>query len=166
VLAVTPVDERASASRACHSKRSVRSRPNRDIPQARSNDGSCAGFSDAGIDKASHALFTSASEKRQGTKSREVGYRWCGELYGDLGTDKGIIIARRRDGTGWRRMPSEPIMVDGWRERGARCPIELLPGSSKGVIEREPPLRVENQREGRTERLSIGGANGVMRYRS
>src|SRR2546421_12405265 len=31
-------------------------------------DSFCAGFSDAGIDKASHALVRSASEKRQGTK--------------------------------------------------------------------------------------------------
>jgi hypothetical protein len=30
-----------------------------------------------------HALMRPASEKRQGTKSREVGQRWCSERYGD-----------------------------------------------------------------------------------
>jgi hypothetical protein len=86
--------------------------------------------------------------------------------YGDLGTGKGIGIAHRRDRRGWQGMPSEPIGADGWRERGARCPIGLLPESWKGVIEREPPLRVENQQQGRTERRDIGGADGIMRCRS
>jgi hypothetical protein len=63
-------------------------------------------------------------------------------------------------------MPSELIAADGWRERGARCSIGLLPGSWKAVIEREPPLRAGNQRQGWTERLGIGGANGIMRCRS
>jgi hypothetical protein len=124
------------------------------------------GFSDAGIDKASHALVRSASEKRQGTKSREVGRRWCGELYGDLSTGNGIGIAGRRDGTGWRGMPSEPVGADGWRERGARCPIGPLPGSWKATLGREPPLRAGNRRQGRTERLGIGETNGIMRCRS
>jgi hypothetical protein len=54
--------------------------------------------------------------------------------------------------------------MDGENEgHGAR--IGLLPGAWKGVIEREPPLRVEN-RQGQTERLEIGGANGIMRCRS
>jgi hypothetical protein len=107
-----------------------------------------------------------ASEKRQGTKSRPVGHRRCGKLYGDLGTGKEMVIARRRDRTGWRGMPRELIGADGWRERGARCPIGPLPGSWKAVIEREPPLQVGNQRQGWTERLGIGEANGIMRYRS
>jgi hypothetical protein len=47
------------------------------------------GFSDAGTDKASRALVRPASEKRQGTKSREVGHGRCREFYGDLGTGKG-----------------------------------------------------------------------------
>ena len=45
---------------------------------------SCVGFSDAGNDVTLHALMRPASEKRQGTKSREVGQRWCSERYGDL----------------------------------------------------------------------------------
>jgi hypothetical protein len=45
--------------------------------------GSCVGFSDAGNDVTFHALMRPASEKRQGTKSREVGQRWCSERYGD-----------------------------------------------------------------------------------
>jgi hypothetical protein len=43
----------------------------------------CVGFSDAGNDVTLHALMRPASEKRQGTKSREVGQRWCSERYGD-----------------------------------------------------------------------------------
>jgi hypothetical protein len=35
-------------------------------------------------DEAIHALRRPASEKRQGTKSREVGHRWCRGRYGDL----------------------------------------------------------------------------------
>src|SRR5260370_9657017 len=31
-----------------------------------------------------HALWRPASKKRQGTKSREVGHRWCNGRYGDL----------------------------------------------------------------------------------
>src|SRR5712671_8204603 len=31
-----------------------------------------------------HALWRPASKKRQGTKSREVGHRWCSGRYGDL----------------------------------------------------------------------------------
>src|SRR5207249_4310397 len=83
----------------------------------------CAGFSDAGIDKASRALVRPASEKRQGTKSREVGHRRCRELYGDLGTGEGIVIAHRRDRKGWRGMARELIAADGWRERGVQCSI-------------------------------------------
>ena len=45
--------------------------------------GLCVGFSDAGNDVTLHALMRPASEKRQGTKSREVGQRWCSERYGD-----------------------------------------------------------------------------------
>jgi hypothetical protein len=48
----------------------------------------CAGFSDAGINKGSHAVVRLASEKRQGTKSQEGGHRCCDELYGDLGTGR------------------------------------------------------------------------------
>jgi hypothetical protein len=121
---------------------------------------SCAGFSDAGIDKASRALGP-ASEKRQGTKSRELEHR-CGELYGDLGTGKGIVIARGRDRRGWRGMPSELIATDEWREREG-CGARLgLPGPWKVVIEREPPLRAGNQRQRWTERLAISGANGII----
>ena len=108
-------------------------------------------ISDAGIDKVSHTPVRPASEKRQGTKSREVGHRRCRELYGDLGTGKGIGIAHHRDRRGWRGMPSEWIATDGWRERGARCSIGLLLGVWKAVIERELPLRARNQRQGRTE---------------
>src|SRR5437660_702767 len=44
------------------------------------------------------------NEIRQRTKSREVGQWRCGELYGDLGTGKEMVIARRPDRTGWRGM--------------------------------------------------------------
>jgi hypothetical protein len=36
------------------------------------------------LDEAIHALRRPASEKRQGTKSREVGHRRCRGRYGDL----------------------------------------------------------------------------------
>jgi hypothetical protein len=86
--------------------------------------------------------------------------------YGDLGTGKGIGIGRRRDGTEWRGMPSEPIgPMDGEIEgHGAR--LDCCRGRGRVSFEREPPLRVENQRQERTERLEIGGANGIMRCRS
>src|SRR6267142_2246283 len=35
-------------------------------------------------DEPFHALWRPASKKRQGTKSREVGHRWCNGRYGDL----------------------------------------------------------------------------------
>ena len=35
-------------------------------------------------DEPFHALRRPAAEKRQGTKSREVGHRWCNGRYGDL----------------------------------------------------------------------------------
>jgi hypothetical protein len=35
-------------------------------------------------DEAIHALMRPATEKRQGTKSREVGQRRCSGCYGDL----------------------------------------------------------------------------------
>jgi hypothetical protein len=129
-----------------------------EIEMGRNSDVSaCAGFSDACIDKASCALVRPASEKRQGTKSREVGHQRCRELYGDLGTCKGIGIARRCDRTGWRGMPSEPIGADGWRERGVRCLIGPLPGLWKATIEREPPSRVgTSDRDGRNGRVSAG----------
>jgi hypothetical protein len=41
-------------------------------------------FSDAGNDEARYKLGRPASEKRQDTKSREVGHRRCRGLYGDL----------------------------------------------------------------------------------
>ena len=41
-------------------------------------------FSDAGDDEARHTLGRAASEKRQGTKSREVRHDRCRGLYGDL----------------------------------------------------------------------------------
>ena len=63
-------------------------------------------------------------------------------------------------------MPSELIATDGWRGREGAVFDWGLPGSWKAVIEREPPLRVENQRQGRTERRDIGGADGIMRCRS
>jgi hypothetical protein len=44
----------------------------------------CVGFSDAGNDEPLHALTRPASEKRQGTKSREVWYRLGSESYGDF----------------------------------------------------------------------------------
>jgi len=77
-----------------------------------------------------------------------------------------MVIAHRRDWTGWWGMPSEPIGADEQPERGAWCPIGLAVGPGMAVIEREPPLRVGNQRQERTERLSIGGTNGIMRCRS
>src|SRR3979490_2143117 len=40
-------------------------------------------------DEAIHALRRPASEKRQGTKSREVGHRRCRGLYGDLAAASG-----------------------------------------------------------------------------
>jgi hypothetical protein len=41
-------------------------------------------FSDAGIHETIHALWRPAFEKRQGTKSRWVGYWRCRGFYGDL----------------------------------------------------------------------------------
>jgi hypothetical protein len=41
-------------------------------------------YRDCRHDEAIHALRRPASEKRQGTKSREVGHRWCRGRYGDL----------------------------------------------------------------------------------
>ena len=43
----------------------------------------CAGFRPPGL-RPDHGLRRPAAEKRQGTKSREVGHRWCNERYGDL----------------------------------------------------------------------------------
>ncbi len=47
-------------------------------------------FSDAGNGEAGHTLGRPASEKRQGTKSREVGHRRCRGLYGDLAAASGF----------------------------------------------------------------------------
>jgi hypothetical protein len=63
-------------------------------------------------------------------------------------------------------MPSEPVAADGWREREGAVLDWGLPGPWKAVIEREPPLRVGNQRQRWTERLGIGETNGIMRCRS
>ena len=41
-------------------------------------------------DDAIHAQQQAASEKRQGTKSREVGYRRCRNDYGDLAVSMGV----------------------------------------------------------------------------
>jgi hypothetical protein len=41
-------------------------------------------FSDAGMTRAIHALRRPASEKRQGTKSREAGTGGAAGVYGDL----------------------------------------------------------------------------------
>ena len=41
-------------------------------------------YRDCWHDAAIHALRRPASEKRQGTKSREVGHWWCRGRYGDL----------------------------------------------------------------------------------
>jgi len=43
-------------------------------------------------DDAIHAQQQEASEKRQGTKSREVGYRRCRNDYGDLAMSMGVQI--------------------------------------------------------------------------
>jgi hypothetical protein len=43
----------------------------------------CAGFRPPGL-RPDHGLRRPAAEKRQGTKSREVGHRWCNGRYGDL----------------------------------------------------------------------------------
>ena len=43
----------------------------------------CAGFRPPGL-RPDHRLRRPAAEKRQGTKSREVGHRWCNGRYGDL----------------------------------------------------------------------------------
>src|SRR5947208_16812330 len=45
-----------------------------------------------------HTLRRQASEKRQGTKSREVGRRRCNRLYGDLTVAVRIVAVGRR---GW-----------------------------------------------------------------
>ena len=47
-------------------------------------------FSAAGNGDALHALLRRAAEKRQGTKSRDVGQRRCRGRYGDLATKLGI----------------------------------------------------------------------------
>ena len=53
-------------------------------PEASTSDfRSCAGFRRPGL-RPDHGLRRPAAEKRQGTKSREVGHRWCNERYGDL----------------------------------------------------------------------------------
>jgi hypothetical protein len=41
-------------------------------------------FLDAGNNEIVRTLRSPASKKRQGTKSREVGHRWCNGRYGDL----------------------------------------------------------------------------------
>ena len=43
----------------------------------------CGGFRLPGC-RSIHVLRGPAAEKRQGTKSREVGHRWCNGRYGDL----------------------------------------------------------------------------------
>jgi hypothetical protein len=47
-------------------------------------------------DDAIHALRRPASEKRQGTKSREVGHRRCRGRYGDLAAvrEKGVLASK------------------------------------------------------------------------
>jgi hypothetical protein len=59
-------------------------------------------FSDAGNDEARHTLGRPASEKRQGTKSREVRHGRCRGLYGDL--------AAASDWGGWLGGPA-PIAL-------------------------------------------------------
>jgi hypothetical protein len=73
------------------------------------------------------------------------------------------VVAIGEAGVGCQASRSR--LMDGENERGAVLDWGL-PGSWKAVIEREPPLRVGNQRQGWTERLGIGGANGIMRCRS
>jgi len=46
-------------------------------------------------DEAIHALRRPASEKRQGTKSREVGHRRCRRRYGDFDTGLGLVMLYR-----------------------------------------------------------------------
>src|SRR5258708_22634833 len=45
-------------------------------------------------DEAIHALRRPASEKRQGTKSREVGHRRCRGRYGDLSAGRDLSAAQ------------------------------------------------------------------------
>ena len=78
----------------------------------------CAGFSDAGSAGGGDGLRRPASEKRQGTKSREMGRRWCRSLYGDLSTARELAMARRRRPTGRLALPRGRRA---WFQRSEAC---------------------------------------------
>ena len=59
-------------------------------------------------DETDPALMRPAAEKRQGTKSRDVGQRWCSGRYGDL-------------------IPAQTLMVDA---TGARYELGMLARAS------------------------------------
>src|ERR1700719_1580343 len=78
----------------------------------------CAGFRTPAVTSL-HTLGRPASEKRHGTKSREVGHRRCRGLYGDLAA-----------ASGWGRLVRAPAAIalprrmgvgGGPNERSGRC---------------------------------------------
>ena len=85
----------------------------------------CEGFSDACITTATPKHRQQASEKRQGTKSREVGSGRCSGDYGDLGAstvagneargfalgDRGVSWARRTGNGPSRRSKLRNVLV-------------------------------------------------------
>src|SRR5260370_6464554 len=75
-------------------------------------------FSDAGSDDPSTRFGRPASEKRQGTKSREVGHRRCRGVYGDLAAASGW--ARLDQSARSIALPRRMGMGDGLNERNGR----------------------------------------------
>ena len=126
----------------------------------------CAGFSDAGRDEAIHALGRPASEKRQGTKSREVGHRRCDGLYGDLAAASGL---RKLEGSGRGNCFGSRDECAGRGERAGRMLREKIGGASAGQSNgptQASALPGEGQQEWRVSLRSSSGGNGIMRCRS
>jgi hypothetical protein len=107
-------------------------------------------FSAAGDDDTNHVLRRPAAEKRQGTKSREVGQRRCRGLYGDLAAACGSRWLDRSGG-GDRFGSRHRCARRGERaERALREMIDgAMAGRSGGVTrawvlpaERQPDWRV------------------------
>src|ERR1700722_4605580 len=122
-------------------------------------------FSDAGRHDASHALGRPASEKRQGTKSREVEHRRCGGHYGDLAAGSGFGRLERsgcgdRFAAKHRRMRSERAI---WAQREE---IGRATGGESGAPMRAWALPAESRPGWRSSlRLLIGG-DDLMTCRS
>jgi len=99
----------------------------------------CAGFR-MSASRALDALGRPASEKRQGTKSREVGRRRCRGLYGDLAAASGwarLDQSGRPNGCGRRAERTEnrePLTgIDGHCQRPNECCCDRFRGWGKFV---------------------------------